>query len=229
MNCASVVVSFALCTLLGSDHGDILAIRKYWSTTHTASSSDSESSISNRQIERVEKWPFMDMLRTHRVYAFKEHEHAHSSWAVVTVDDSGNVEALGETEQFNRLIASEALRLRSAEEALEAAKAYLRVRFFAGTKLWGWDLGVNVIEKVDQVPFGRGRDGQRQRKKVERLIRSNPSGLQDDNTGRYRFVVLAWSPYSGNLDKYEVVVASGLIEKFSSMSLAERVGVFGGY
>lgn len=206
---------------------DIDAVKQYWFSAHRTPPPDTAVAEPLLGIEPVPAWPLVRSFLHHRLYSFREGTTAHSSYAVVAVDDGGTVTLLHDVDAFNAVLAAEHVNVSGPEKAADVAETFLRIRFFNGIKLWGWDLGINAIESLEDIKWPRGDSTEQKRAGVATIPLSPP---RIDTCGDdYCYTAFSWSPVSGDLQRVEVVVGRDGIVRFEVGTLAQRVGEYGGY
>lgn len=224
--CACII--FIVPSVYPSAYSDIEAIEKYWWTKHPSPPPDVCHGKEESCVERITGWTFLNRLKYHRLYSFQEGPSFHSSYAVLMVDDMGLVVLLKDREDFNELLASESIFIDDLETAFEIAQTFLRIKYYGGIKIGGWDLGLNIIEKPSDIHFSNNNKGEEQHNFVEQTygIQSQRVEQVDES---YHYIAYTWSHNSGNLERIEIAMDRNGIKDVVFHLIAEQIGIYNEY
>jgi hypothetical protein len=175
--------------------------------------------LGERAVKEIRGWPFQDRLTHHRLFSYPKGNLQHGAY-IVAVDDRLLVTELDGIDDFNEILRKEGIRILTEEDASRAAQLFLKTYFSSGSLYYGYDLGVNVINSVDDIKFASIAE----RDAIARSYKICPPVLTRRGT-RYSYVLWSWQ-MSGNglLATHEVILDEKRVVDLKTERLKSMVG-----
>mgnify|MGYP001142147973 CR=1 FL=1 len=171
-------------------------------------------------VKEIQGWPFQDRIRDHRLFAFPKGTNPMHGMYLLTVDKGLTVWPLRDQRDFNELLQVEGIRIESKEDALDAAQLFLKCSRIRNVLYLGYNLGVNVIESVDDIKFET--DAEKVALSKEFVVR--PPQLTKEGEC-FHYTLFSWEPEgSGALERHDLLIDDKGIVKSTSVLLRNRVG-----
>lgn len=173
------------------------------------------------EVREVSGWPFQDRIRGHDLMVAVV-KTGYARYRLVAVDNNLAVWEIKDRDDFNQLLRREGISIKTAEDASLAAQLFLSATRIGYLLDSGWELGVNVVRRIEDITFRDKADRDRLIRSV-RLQGPKVSTVNDD----YEFSVYAWEKVgSGAVKRYRVLLSDRGIKELAIDHLIGNVGAW---
>lgn len=170
-----------------------------------------------RGIEDVTRELGVNLVSSQTILSFPKKAGAPISHALAVVDSQNTVRLLHDLASINSLFDIVPRELAPGQVARLTAETFLRVFYFDGYRNHGYEFGVNVVRRPEDIPGLKELSG------AEGI---RPPAFEED-CGGYHLTVYSWTPAGGALTRHRVSVIGNQVSNYDVETLQRWMGAHG--